>query len=208
MLETLLVTKLYYPPVRPNLVARPRLTQQLAQVTSGALTLVCAPAGYGKTTLVATGLAPLAQEQAVAWLSLDEDDNDPACFWTYVIAALRTIAPDIGKQALTLLQSPQPAAASLLLTLLINDMAVQPAPFVLVLDDYHIINAPPIHEGLAFLVEHLPPQAHLVLTSRIDPPLPLSRLRARGSLIELRAAELRFTPEEAAAFLQEVMGCP
>ncbi|HEX6384268.1 MAG TPA: hypothetical protein VF177_06330, partial [Anaerolineae bacterium] len=112
VLETLLATKLFYPPVRPNLVARPRLTQQLAQVTSWPFTLVCAPAGYGKTTLVAAGLAQLARDQAVAWLSLDEEDNDPVRFWAYVIAALRSVAPDVGEQALALLQSPQPSPPS------------------------------------------------------------------------------------------------
>lgn len=207
MLETLLATKLYYPPVRDNLVARPRLVQQLALEALRPFTLICAPAGYGKTTLVATGLTQEGHEQRVAWLSLDEEDNDPVRFWVYVIAALRQVADGICEQALALLQSPQPVPHTAL-TFLINDVAAQPKPLVLVLDDYHAIHAQPIHEEMVFLLDHLPPQLRLVITSRADPPLPLARLRVRGQLHELRAADLRFTPEEAADFLQAVMGLP
>lgn len=207
MLETLLATKFYYPPVRNNLVARPRLGQQLAPGALRPFSLICAPAGYGKTTLVASGLAQAGKGARVAWLSLDEDDNDPVRFWVYVIAALRQVANGVGEQALTLLQSPQPIPHTAL-TFLINDVAVQPEPLVLVLDDYHVIQAQSIHEEMAFLLDHLPPPLRLVMTSRADPPLPLARLRVRGQLRELRAADLCFTLAEAADFLQAVMGLP
>ncbi|MBK8899698.1 MAG: LuxR family transcriptional regulator [Anaerolineaceae bacterium] len=207
MLETLLATKFNYPPVRDNLVARPRLVQQLALGGLRPFTLICAPAGYGKTTLVASGLTQAGQEPRVAWLSLDEDDNDPVRFWVYVIAALRRVAGGVGEQALALLQSPQPVPHTAL-TFLINDVAAQSEPLVLVLDDYHVIQNQSIHEGMVFLLDYLPPQLRLVMTSRADPPLPLARLRVRGQLHELRAADLRFTSVEAADFLQAVMGLP
>jgi len=148
----------------------------------------------------------------VAWLSLDEGDNDPAHFLAYFIAATQTIHQDIGQSVVAASQSSQPLAIQALLTTLINEIAAAPQgdhkgrPYVLVLDDYHLITAQPIHDGLTFLLDHLPPQLHLVIATRADPPLPLARLRARGQLTELRQSDLRFTTGEAAAFLNRVMG--
>src|SRR3989441_8336742 len=145
----------------------------------------------------------------VAWLSLEAGDNEPVRFLSYLIAALQTLAPHLGAVALTLLQMPHPAAAETVLTLLTNDVGSHGrdgGDFALVLDDYHVIDAKPIDHALAFLLEHLPPHMHLVIATREDPPLPLARLRARGQLTELRATDLRFTPSEAAGFLNQGMG--
>ncbi len=211
----LLRTKLYIPPLRREQVPRPRLLERLNAGLDRKLTLISAPAGFGKTTLVsewvqitsniaATGGAdpPIA----VAWLSLDESDNDPARFLTYVIAALRTVKPDIGKGALSALQSPQPPPTETILTSLINEIAAIPDRIILVLDDYHIIQSSPLDQALTFLLEHLPPQMHLVIATREDPQLPLARLRVRGQLTEVRVADLRFTLSKAAEFLNQVMG--
>ena len=172
--------------------------------------LISAPAGFGKTTLLAgwlaAGPAGPGGERRAAWRSLDERDNDPASFWTYVIAALRTVAPGIGESALALLQAPQPPPVETLLTALLNDLAAVAGDIVLVLDDYHVIDVREVQDGMAFLLDHLPPRLHVVIASRADPALPLARLRARGELAEIRAAELRFTPDEAAAYLNEMMG--
>ena len=257
----LLSTKLHMPPQRPNLVARPRL---LARLDEGVhlgrkLTLVSASAGFGKTTLLSEWLhrrrgGETASSLRVAWLSLDEGDNDLPRFLAYVIAALQGFDPHLGEAALAALQSPQPPAIESLLTSLINEIASlqgepvgSPAgrsemppsepvgppgnrkgcpdvslsaddpvvgapgnrkgcPYVLVLDDYHVVEAQPIHSALAFLLDHLPPRLHLVIASRADPPLPLPRLRVRNELTELRAVDLRFSSSEAASFLNEVMG--
>jgi len=172
--------------------------------------LISAPAGFGKTTLLtewlAAGPAAPADERLAAWLSLDRADNDPASFWTYVIAALQTVAPGIGESALTLLQAPQPPPIETVLTALLNDLGAITGDIVLVLDDYHVIDARDVQDAMAFLLDHLPPRLHVVIASRTDPALPLARLRARGELVETRAAELRFTPDEAAAYLNEMMG--
>ena len=206
----LLATKLNVPPARVQLVVRPRLLERLEVGLRGKLTLIAAPAGFGKTTLVSAWIADSARQ--VAWLSLDETDSDPARFLTYLIAALRTIAPNIGDGVPGMLQasdSQQPPPTETVLTALLNEIATIPNipyPFVLVLDDYHVIDAPAVDQAITFLVEHLPPQMHLVITTREDPRLPLARLRARGQLTELRVTELRFTPFEAAGFLNEVMG--
>src|SRR5215212_9813783 len=189
MSTPLLATKLYIPPPRPNVVLRPRLSERMKGNLSRKLTLISAPAGFGKTTLISTWIA--ACEQKVAWLSLDEGDSEPARFLTYFITAL---------------QSPQPPPAESILTALLNDITSIPDHFVLVLDDYHRIDAQPIDQALTFLLDYLPPQMHLVITTRADPQLPLARLRVRDQMTELRAADLRFTPAEAAAFLKEVMG--
>ncbi|HLV97542.1 MAG TPA: LuxR C-terminal-related transcriptional regulator [Ktedonobacterales bacterium] len=200
----LLATKLYLPLPRPQLVSRPRLLERLNTGLRHKLTLISAPAGFGKTTLVSEWLAGC--ERPAAWLSLDEGDNDPARFLAYLIAALQTIAPTLGKGVLGVLQSPQPPSTEALLTTLLNDLTAIPNQFVLALDDYHLIEAQPIDQALTYLVEHLPPQMHLVIATRQDPGLPLARLRARGHLTELRAADLRFIPAEAANFLNQVMG--
>ena len=206
----LLETKLYVPGPPRGLVPRPRLSQRLDRGTTSKLMLISAPAGFGKTTLLtewlAAGPAGPADERLAAWLSLDRADNDPASFWTYVIAALQTVAPGVGESALTLLQAPQPPPIETVLTALLNDLGASTGDIVLVLDDYHVIDARDVQDAMAFLLDHLPPRLHVVIASRTDPALPLARLRARGELVETRAAELRFTPDEAAAYLNEMMG--
>jgi LuxR family maltose regulon positive regulatory protein len=202
----LLETKLYVPTLRRGLVARPRLSERLSHGAQSKLSLISAPAGFGKTTLLTEWLAATpAEERSTAWLSLDPSDNQAASFWPYLIAALRTVAPEVGATALALLESPQPPIEAVLATLL-NELTALPNDFVLVLDDYHAIDAREIQDGMAFLLEHLPPHMHLVIATRADPALPLARLRALGELVEIRAADLRFTPDEAAAYLNEVMG--
>jgi LuxR family maltose regulon positive regulatory protein len=190
-------------------VPRPRLSERLDRGTASTLTLVSAPAGFGKTTLLTEWLAAApaapANERLAAWLSLDRADNDPASFWTYVIAALRTVASEVGEGALILLQAPQPPPIETVLTALLNDLGAVAGDIVLVLDDYHVIDASDVQDGMAFLLDHLPPRLHLVIASRADPVLPLARWRARGELAEIRAADLRFTPDEAAAYLNEMM---
>lgn len=237
MTNFLLKTKLYIPLIQSNLVTRPRLIQHLHHglQLGHKLTLISAPAGFGKTTLVsswindfrlviddlrldATPETPIANPQSVlsevevstianhvAWLSLDEGDNDLTRFLAYFIAALQTMAPQVGKEVLGMLQSPQPPPPAAILTALLNDITTIPERVVLVLDDYHLVDAPAVDQALTFLLEHLPPTMHLVITTREDPNLPLARLRARNQLTELRATELRFTLEEAAAFLNQVM---
>src|SRR5215472_14539789 len=205
LLSPLLATKLHQPRPRAQLVPRVHLVERLQQGLSGALTLASAPAGFGKTTLISQWLAGCARP--AAWLSLDERDNDPTRFLTYLIAALQTSAPTLGKGVVGALQSPQPPPAEPILTAVLNDITASIAdPFVLVLDDYHLIDTPPVDHALTFLLDHLPPQMHLVIATREDPPLPLARLRASGQLTELRAADLRFTPAEAADFLTQAMG--
>ncbi len=199
-----LATKLYIPPPRPGVVLRPRLIERLNEGLHRKLTLISAPAGFGKTTLVSEWVADC--ERPAAWLSLDEGDSDTARFLTYLIAALQTIAPNIGEGILVALQSPQPPPTDAILTALLNEIAAIPDNLVLVLDDYHVIDAQSVDNSLTFLLEHLPPQMHLVIATREDPRLPLAQLRARGQLTELRAADLRFTPSEAAAFLNQAMG--
>ena len=202
----ILATKLYIPPLRPGLVPRPRLIERLNEGLSASrkLTLISASAGFGKTTVVSEWIASCGRP--VAWLSLDEGDNDPTRFLTYLVAALQTIAPKIGAGVLAALQSPQPPPSEAILTTLLNEIATLPDHFVLVLDDFHVIDSKPVDEALTFLLEHLPPQMHLVIASREDPDLPLARMRARGQLTELRAADLRFTSAEAAEFLNRMMG--
>jgi LuxR family transcriptional regulator, maltose regulon positive regulatory protein len=196
---------LYIPPPRPNTVLRPRLLERLNEgLSSGRkLTLISAPAGFGKTTLVSEWIADCGK--SVAWLSLDEGDNDPICFLTYFIAALQTITANIGERVLSVLQSPQPPPTESILTALLNEITTVQEHFILVLDDYHVVDSKAVDSSLTFLLEHPLPQMHLVITTREDPHLPLSRLRARGQLTELRATDLRFTTEEAIEFLNQVM---
>ena len=207
--DVLLATKLHVPGPRPGFVPRPRLAGRLDEGLAQGLVLVCAPAGYGKTTLLAEwvrhGRAP------VAWLSLDAGDNDPARFWRHTVAALDRVRPGIGERMGPLLGPPPPPSFGRLVTALINEVAGQPdadEAVLLVLDDYHVISSPLVHSSLGFLLEHQPPGLRLALTSRSDPPLALARLRARGQLTELRAAELRFTAGEAAALLAQVAAAP
>lgn len=218
----LLATKLYIPPIRAGHVARTRLCAKLEEGLRRPLMVVSAPAGFGKSTLLADwirqgekglgeggeaapsahGDPPLGVRQ-VCWLSLDEGDNDAARFWSYFVAALQTVWPEVGGDLLLLLQAPQPPPIERFLILLINELAPLDTELVVVLDDYHLIDTPNIHQALAFLIDRLPPHVHLVIATRADPPLPLARWRARGQLSEIRATDLRFSLEETASFLLE-----
>lgn len=198
----LLSTKVHVPRRRRGLVARPRLSERLSR-GEAALTLVSAPAGFGKTTLLTEWLT--ADGRATAWLSLDERDDDPVVFWTYVLAALRAAAPGAGAGATAVLQGARASIDEVLGTL-VNELDEVPDDVVLVLDDYHVVSSPEVHGQLTFLLERLPPHVHLVIATRSDPVLPLARLRARGQLVEVRAADLRFTADEAAVYLTEAMG--
>ena len=211
MFAPVLATKFYIPSLRPEVILRPRLVERLNEglALGRKLSLISASAGFGKTTLVSEWVRDCAMP--VAWLSLDEGDNDPVRFLNYLVAALQTLplkpgGTGVGAGALAVLQSPQPPPAEFVLTSLLNDVASIPGNFVLVLDDYHLIDSRPVDAALTFLIEHSPPQMHLVITTREDPPFPLSRLRVRGQMTELRTADLRFTPAEAAEFLNRVMG--
>lgn len=205
--EALLTTKLYVPRAHPNLVPRPRLSELLTEGMSCKLLLVSAPAGFGKTTLLSEWrMIHLDSEYPLAWVSLEEADNDPTRFVSYLIAALQAIEEDVGEAILARLRSPQPPPIESVLTALVNEIATVPKDFALVLDDYHVIANEAVHDMITFLLDHLPPQVHLIISSRVDPPLPLARLRARGQMTELRAHDLRFTPEETAAFLRGAMG--
>jgi LuxR family maltose regulon positive regulatory protein len=182
------------------------LSRRLDRGSQARLTLVSAPAGFGKTTLLTAWLAATeSPDRAVAWLSLDPGDGRPATFWTYVITALQSAVPGLGADVLPLLQSAQPPIETVLAAVL-NELSAAPTDVDVVLDDYHQVDGPEIGSGMAFLLDHLPPQIHLVISSRSDPALPLARLRARGELVEVRAADLRFTPEEVAAYLNDVIG--
>src|SRR6266487_6204551 len=203
----LLSIKLHLPRPRRCLVSRSHLVECLQQAIEYPFTLISAPAGFGKTTLLAQWLAQSGLPVApVAWLSLEPEDNDPVRFLTYLIAALQTVDCRLGTSALALLRTPQPSPLETVLALLTNDLMVDEAEKIaLVLDDYHTITAEPIHRAVTYLLEHLPPQLHLVISTRVDPPLPLARLRARGELVELRAQNLRFSAEEVTHFLRHTM---
>jgi LuxR family maltose regulon positive regulatory protein len=206
----ILATKLYIPQTRPKIVFRPRLIERLNEGLHRKMTLIAAPAGFGKTTLISEWT--ISCEQNFAWLSLDEGDNDLIHFLSYLIAALQTIAvrqpsmANVGEGVLNALRSPQSPPIELLLITLINEITAIPDHFILVLDDYHMVSANSVSNALTFILEHLPPQIHVVVASREDPALPLSRLRAKNQLTELRAADLRFTSAESARFLNQVMG--
>jgi LuxR family transcriptional regulator, maltose regulon positive regulatory protein len=203
----LLETKLFVPKLRRGLVARPRLSERLRRGAESKLTLISAPAGFGKTTLLAEWLSARPPgDRSTAWLSLDQADNQPESFWTYVITALQTVAPGVGASALALVRTPQPPPIETALALLLNDLGAAANDIALVLDDYHVIDVREVHEGMAFLIDHLPPGVHVLIATRADPALPLGRLRGSGELVEIRAGDLRFTPEEAAAYLNQVMG--
>ncbi len=204
MSTSILATKLYVPSPQPKIVLRPRLLRRLNEGLQRKLTLISAPAGFGKTTLVTQWVADC--QRPVAWLSLDEDDNDLPRFLAYLIAALQTIKPAIGQEVLPVLQSPQAPPAKSVLTAVINEITSTPDNFILVLDDYHLIDNRAVDEVLSFLLEHLPPQLYLVIATRENPPLPLARYRVRGQLTELRAADLRFTLDEAVIFFNQMMG--
>ena len=205
MSTSTLATKLYIPPAQPQLVLRPRLIEQLNKglLSGRKLTLISAPAGSGKTTLVSEWVT--GSGRPTAWLSLDEEDSDPARFLIYLVTALQTIEPNIGEEVLSALQSSQPPIESILTTLL-NKITTIPKSFILVLDDYHLLDSRAVDNALTFLLDHLPTQMHLVITTREDPNLPLPRLRVRNQLTELRATNLRFSSSEAAEFLNKTMG--
>lgn len=200
----ILATKLYLPRLRPNVVERSRLLARLNEGLHRRLTLISAPAGFGKTTLISQWVQEIGRP--TAWLSLDAGEKDPGRFLLYFVAALQTIEAPFGEGILSALQSPQPPPLEALLTALLNELSAREDQIVLVLDDYHVVEAPEVDQALTFLLNHLPPRLHLILATREDPHLPLARLRAQDQLTELRAADLRFTPSEAAVFLNQVMG--
>jgi len=210
MTTPILATKLYIPTCPPKVVSRPRLIERLNKglCEEGGygqqLTLISAPAGFGKTTLLSEWISNC--QRLVAWLSLDEGDSDLTRFLVYFIAALQRVVPNIGRQELALLQNPQPPPTESILTALLNEIAAIPDDFIFVLDDYHVVDSGAVDNALTFILDHLPQPMHLVITTREDPALPIPRLRARGQLTELRAADLRFSPAEAAEFLNRVMG--
>ena len=206
MATPFLTTKLFVPRLQPKITPRPRLLQQLNAGLHRKLTLISAQAGFGKTTIVSQWIHSCGRP--VGWFSLDERDGEPQQFLAYMVAALETVAgqSEIAPQTTARLQSQPPPAPEEILTVLLNELAAFTTPFMLVLDDYHRITSPAVDDLLAFLIEHMPPQMHMVITTREDPQLPLSRLRARGQMTELRVADLRFTADEAAGFLNQGMG--
>ena len=202
--DDVVATKVSIPRIRPDSLRRSRLLQALDEVSARELTLLCTPAGFGKTTLLADWARDT--QMPVAWVSLDQDDNDPARFWRHVVAAMERAGAKVGERVLSVLDPRAGASSRGIAAALINEVAALPEELALVLDDYHVVASRSIHEGLAFLLDHPSPQLHVILAGRSDPPLPLARLRARDQLAELRAADLRFTAEEVAAFLGEVWG--
>src|SRR6266480_4430666 len=202
--DQLLATKFFVPSSSHALIARPRLIELLNISVECSLTLESAPAGFGKTTLLSTWAQSLPPEhQRIAWVSLDEGDNEPALFWMYVLTALDSQQPGLCTLLIAYLQTQQTPPLRSILQTLINRLAEQSEQFLLILDDYHLITEQAIHTSLTYLVEHLPPQLHLILATRADPPLPLSLLRARGYLLEVRTDELRCSPDEVTAFLNK-----
>jgi LuxR family maltose regulon positive regulatory protein len=202
----LLSTKFYIPPARENAIARPRLTDKLMAGMNqpGSFTLLSGPAGFGKTTLLSEFVARL--QLPVAWVSLDEGDNDPVRFWSYLIAACQMENAGVGASAQAILQSPQPLPTDTIPTILINDLASLDHELVLILDNFHAIQDETIHSAFLFLLEHLPGNLHILVSTRTDPPWPLARFRVRNQLVEIRAQDLRFNVEEAAEFLNRTMG--
>jgi LuxR family maltose regulon positive regulatory protein len=201
--DSVLSTKLLVPPLRSKRVGRPRLIEKLNGGLDKPLILISAPAGYGKTTLVSTWLREIGIPST--WLSLEEDDNEPRRFLGYLVAALHKVVPSIPADAVHMLGGTSPALLESFLTVLINEISLQSGPLVLALDDSHLIHAGPILEALAFLIDHAPPDLHLVLLSRSDLPLPLARMRARDQILDVRAEDLRFDRQEVTAFLHDVM---
>jgi len=202
----LLETKLHAPTPGPRTLARPHLFGVLGDAAGKRLTLVSAPAGFGKTTLLAAWCAAERERRPAGWVSLDQSDNDPKRLWTYVVEALRRLDPAVGEQSLAALRAPGTSLVDDVLPMLLNELAALTRPAVLVLDDFHLVEDEECYRSMAFLIERLPPTLQLVLSTRSDPPLGLARLRARDELGELRAADLRFTPEEAVTFLDDRAG--
>jgi LuxR family maltose regulon positive regulatory protein len=205
--QTPVTTKLRVPSTRPNLVARPRLHERLDQGEERKLTLVSAPAGFGKTTLLVEWLMERSgNERSVVWVSLEESDNDLARFLSYLVGALQNVEEGIGEGVLASLRSPELPPIETVVGALINELADAEGEVTVFLDDYHLIDTRLVHETVSFFLEHLPENVNLVIATRTDPPLSLSKLRARDQLTEIKAADLRFTTDEAAAFLKDVMG--
>ncbi|HSN42837.1 MAG TPA: helix-turn-helix transcriptional regulator, partial [Propionibacteriaceae bacterium] len=206
MTRTLMATKMHVPKLRPGLVARPRLLRLMLPGSAARVTLVSAPPGFGKTTLLADWVHSAdAGVRCVAWLSLDQSDDDPVLFWSYLFAALEAVVPIVSPIGRELAASGQ-VPTEQLVTALVNELAAAPGDVWLVLDDLHLVTNREVHHGLTFLVEHLPPHVHVVLGTRVDPDLPLSRWRVRGDLVEIRAADLRFTSDETAEYLRTATG--
>jgi LuxR family transcriptional regulator, maltose regulon positive regulatory protein len=193
------------PPVRAGAIARERLQRQL-RLAETRLTVVVAPVGWGKTSLLSGWAADSGEKRRIAWVSLDESDDEPVRFWTYVLTALHGLSGEISAGPLQALDGAGIAPTDLALPMLLNELAAFAAPHVLVLDDYHVLTDPRIHEAVEILVTCLPASLRLVIAGRTDPPLPIARLRARGELTELRAAQLRFSPDEAVALVSAVSG--
>jgi LuxR family maltose regulon positive regulatory protein len=202
--DDLLSTKFLIPKPHSNLISRPHLTTRILSGMERKVTLIAAPAGFGKTSLMSECIPK--STRCVTWLSLDRADNDPARFWSYVIASIQQIDQNLGLDALTNLRTPFPPPIDFLLNSLINDISQFPDTFATVLDDYHVIRSTAIHNALTYFIGHAPANLHLIIITRADPPIPLSRLRADGRLSEIRAKDLRFTPEECNQFLTELMG--
>jgi len=205
MSNSILATKLHPPPARAKVVSRSNLIDRLNEAfdRTPSVMLISAPAGFGKTTLASEWVA--RSKKSVGWLSLDETDKDPARFLLYLVESLRALDPNFGASLSTTLRSPQPPDPHSILTLILNELNSVPDKFALILDDYHLIDSKPLDAALGFLLEHLPPNMHLIITTREDPQLPLARLRASGQLTELRISDLRFDPAEVAEFLNNVM---
>ncbi len=204
MSRPLVMTKLFLPRVRGRVLDRSRLIERLGETARARLTLVSAPAGFGKTTAVAAWLTGRTSDGHIAaWVSLEDGDTHAATFWSYIVAALQSVLPDVGGALQPLLQSGHPPTHGLLAAL-VNEVGAQPVDVDLVLDDYHLADGPDVADGMTYLLDHLPPNLHVVLVTRADPDLPLARLRARGELVELRARDLRFTPDEVAAYFHEL----
>ena len=204
MTSSILTTKLYIPPPRQNVVIREGMLEHLDETLNYKLTLVAAPPGYGKTSQLSIWIQN--RQYPTAWISVDGEDNDPSLFFQYLIAALQTINPKLGTASLALLQSPQLSSKTAILSSLINDLTTIKSNFILILDDYHWIEQQDIHESLNYLVDHMPPQMHIIIASRSDPPLQLSLLRARNQLLEIRQSDLRMNPEEASNFFNSMHG--
>lgn len=204
METSLLTTKLSIPPARPQMVLRSRLTERLQEGLSYNLILISAPAGFGKTTLVSEWIRQIQPQTATAWVSLDEGDNDPVRFWDYFIAALQKIQSNVGDGTLDILHSPQLPPVESMLTELINELSGIASDFIIVLDDYHLVESQQVHNSITYLLEHQPEQMHLVIAARADPPLPLARFRGREMVLEMRTDDLRFTLDEVNRLLNEL----
>jgi LuxR family maltose regulon positive regulatory protein len=200
---TLLRTKLHQPQIRPEWVRRPRLEKRLKRGLDRKVTLVSAPAGFGKSSLVASSLSE--SDRLATWLSLDEGDNDPVRFWSYVIAAIQSVEQDVGNEAKQIIASPQLRRTDPVIISLLNDVSELSHDLVLVLDDYHVVEAKQVHDGLSYLLDHQPANLHIVLVTRADPPISLARMRAHGRLVEIRATDLEFSAAEAALLFNDVM---